>query len=39
MQDVAKEIRFDDKFYFSGLLQRHLKMASTSYGLEFSLVP
>jgi AraC family transcriptional regulator, arabinose operon regulatory protein len=38
MQEVAREIGFDDQFYFSRLFRRHLRMAPTAYRREFSLV-
>ena len=37
IQEVAREIGFDDQFYFSRLFHRHLRMAPTSYRREFSL--
>ena len=37
IQEVAREIGFEDQFYFSRLFHRHLRMAPTSYRREFSL--
>src|SRR5580704_13427215 len=37
MQEIAREIGFEDQFYFSRLFHRHLRMAPTAYRREFSL--
>ena len=37
MQEIAREIGFEDQFYFSRLFHRHLRMAPTTYRREFSL--